>query len=91
MQAIVTKYVCPTNTKGSRVKATCQRGSKIIHWDDAVNADINHIRACEALCDAFATEDVATYGGSHHQSVWSKAKVSGVLPSGEHVHVFTGK
>jgi hypothetical protein len=48
-QAIVTKYIGPTNFRGSRVKATCQAGSLTIPWDDALNADGNHRAACNAL------------------------------------------
>lgn len=39
---ITTKYIGPTNTKGSRIKATCQAKSITRSWDYALNADENH-------------------------------------------------
>ena len=49
MQAIVTKYIGPTNVRGSRVKASAQAGSIILNWDDALNSDANHCAAAIAL------------------------------------------
>ena len=49
-QAIETKYIGPTNLRGSRVKATAQAGSIIMHWDDALGVDENHTKAALALC-----------------------------------------
>lgn len=49
MQAIVTKYLGPTNYRGSRVKATCQAGSLILPWDDALDVEANHDMAASAL------------------------------------------
>lgn len=72
MQAIVTKYIGPTNFRGSRVKATAQAGSITIGWDDALNADDNHQRAAQAL---------ATKHG------WPRRAAHGVLPDGSHVWV----
>jgi hypothetical protein len=33
-QAIETKYIGPTNTRGAKVKASCYAGSLTIDWDD---------------------------------------------------------
>lgn len=49
MQAIVTKNLGPTNSRGSRVKATAQAGSITIAWDHALNSDGNHEAAALAL------------------------------------------
>ena len=49
-QAIKTKYIGPTNSKGSRVKATCDAGSITINWQDALNTERNHAAARDALC-----------------------------------------
>lgn len=49
MQAIQTKYLCPTNSRGSRIKATCEGGSVTVGYDHALNIDDNHRAACEAL------------------------------------------
>lgn len=50
-QAITTKYLGPSNVKGSRIKASCQAGSLTLHWDDALNSEQNHITAARALAD----------------------------------------
>lgn len=49
MQAIVTKYVGPSNTRGSRIKATAKAGSVTVGYDHALNIDGNHRAAAEAL------------------------------------------
>lgn len=48
-QAIVTKYLGPTDFRGSRVKASCQAGSMTVSWDDALGTDENHTTAAKAL------------------------------------------
>ena len=48
-QAITTKFIAPTNFKGSRVKATAQAGSITLHWSHALNSEDNHTAAAEAL------------------------------------------
>lgn len=49
MQAIQTKFIGPTNTKGSRVKASCWLGSVTVSWDHALNSEANHIEAIQAM------------------------------------------
>lgn len=49
MQAILTKFLGPTNHRGPRVKASCEAGSIIVSWDDALDSDGNHDAACRAL------------------------------------------
>jgi hypothetical protein len=49
MQAIVTTYCGPTNTKGSRIIARCQAGSVTHHYDYALNTERNHHAAAEKL------------------------------------------
>jgi hypothetical protein len=48
MQAIVTKFIAPTCTRPSRVKATCQARSITLSWDHALNPDRNHRAAALA-------------------------------------------
>jgi len=49
-QAIITKYIGPTNYRGSRVKATSGSGLYItIEWDDALSGEQNHKCAADAL------------------------------------------
>lgn len=73
MQAIKTKYLCPTNFRGSRIKASCQAKSKTFSWNDSLNSSANHVKAAKAL----ATELGWNYG------VW----VGGDLPDGSTVFV----
>jgi len=61
-QAITTRYIGPTNTRGSRVKATASAGSVTLHWDDALNSEQNHNRAAEALANKFKWKGTY-YGG----------------------------
>ena len=56
-QAIITKYLGPTNFRGSRVKATAQAGSITLSWDDALGVDENHLRAALALCKKFGWDN----------------------------------
>ncbi len=49
-QAIVTKFLGPTNCRGSRVKATSASGHTLtVSWDHALDSDANHIAAAKAL------------------------------------------
>jgi len=52
-QAIVTKFLGPTNYRGSRVKATAQAGSITLEWDHALNPDKNHLAAATALANRY--------------------------------------
>ena len=49
MQSITTKYLGPTNTKGSRIKAICEAGSITVDYDHALNSAENHDAACLEL------------------------------------------
>jgi hypothetical protein len=85
-QAITTKYLCPTNTRGARIKASCQSGSRIGSWDDALSADENHVAACAALCATIDASNAKKYPGS--ANTWSQPKIAGCTASGLYVHVF---
>jgi len=66
MQAIVTKYIGPTNHRGSRVKASAQAGTVTLGWDHALNPDNNHRAAALALMARFGWQEHSTLseGGS---------------------------
>ncbi len=49
LQAITTKYLNASNTRGARIKATAQAGSVTIPWDHAVTVNQNHCAAARAL------------------------------------------
>ena len=52
MQAISTKFIGPSNVKGSRYKATNPDGKSVtLSSDHALNSDRNHLRVAVALRD----------------------------------------
>ena len=61
-QAITTRYIGPTNHRGSRVKATAEAGHVILSWDHALNDNDNHAKAAEALAKKFKWKG-AWFGG----------------------------
>jgi len=48
-QAIATKYLGPTNHRGSRIVATCEAGRLVVPLDYALNTVQNHAAAAIAL------------------------------------------
>lgn len=48
-QAIETRYLGPTNTKGGRIKATAWAGSITIGYNHALDTQDNHRAAANAL------------------------------------------
>ena len=48
---ITTKFIPPTNSRGARVKATCQCGSITVPWVYSLDCDRNHINAMKALIE----------------------------------------
>lgn len=88
MQAIITKYLPATNTRPSRIKATCERGSATIPLDHSLNDGDNHRAACDFLCARFDAEDANKYGSARGPHSWSRPKASGQIPGGEYVFCF---
>lgn len=58
-QAIVTRYICPTNTKPSRIRATCDRARITISMPMEASGADAHAVAVRALLDKFQREDGA--------------------------------
>jgi len=74
MQAIVTKFVCPTDKNPNpMISARAQAGRVVVDWDHTTGPDLNHKQAAVALCKKFG---------------WVGTLVRGALPSGEQVFVF---
>jgi hypothetical protein len=86
MQAIITKFLCPTNFRGSRYQAKCEAMTVTVAADHALNAEENHLAVCAELCRRMDARNLAKYGSKAAQ--WTKPKASGQIPSGEYVHVF---
>ncbi len=72
MQAILTRYHGPTNTRGSRITAKAEAGRTSVAYDHALNYDQNHRAAALAL--------MAKVG-------WEHDLASGTLPGGDGCHV----
>lgn len=88
MQAIITKYVGPTNMRGSRYSAKCEAKSISVSADHALNAEDNHIAACLRLRELIAQANAKKYGIDAANDPWMRPMVTGQIPSGEYVHVF---
>jgi hypothetical protein len=80
MQAIQTKYLSPTNSRGARIKATCAAGSITISYPYELSGQACHRAAVEALMFNLS---------------WDKNTfppiVGGQLKNGDYVFVFNNE
>lgn len=76
-QAIVTKWLAPTSTLPSRVKATAQAGSLTLSWDSDLDVAENHARVAMALVRKLGW--VPELG--RYEAIWHAGAVPG-LPHG---------
>ena len=75
MKAVQTKYLGPTNTKGSRIKAWADGwGSKIISYPHEYNSDRAHYEAALALLAQV---------NLHNAHPIDPPTISGGLPNGD--------
>ena len=93
MQAIETKLIPATNTKPTRIKASCDRGSIIVSTDSlsgdqANGSESTHVKAAQALVDRFCAEDLKEYGTPIEKNPWMFSRVVGGTKEG-YAHVFT--
>jgi hypothetical protein len=72
MQAIITKFIGPTNIKGARIKASASAGSVTIPFPYELNLYERHEKAARALLDKLG---------------WDFELASGDLPDGSTVFV----
>lgn len=63
-QAIETRYLGPTNTKGGRIKATSWAGSVTVPYDHALNSEDNHRAAAMALVAKLQWQGTFAQGGN---------------------------
>jgi len=61
MQAIVTKYLGPTNCRGGRVVAWCEAGRIVVGWNHAIGIPENHEGAARALVKKLGWDDRRYY------------------------------
>lgn len=67
LKIIQTKYLGPTNSRGSRVKAFDDNGNAAtVHWLSGLGVEENHKNACMALLTKLRPEAVRKieFGGS---------------------------
>jgi len=88
MKAIQTKYIPCTDRRGSRIKATCERGSIIIDYPHELSGDEVHREAVRHLIARFILEDEE---GEHpcpaDRNPWNRDFATGCLPDGTFAHV----
>lgn len=86
MQAIETKYLGATDTRGSRIKAYCERGSLTVPYP---NLDLVqcHVFAADQLVAKFVAEDEKQYGTPPEKNPWSRRRCTGGTSTG-YAHVF---
>ena len=53
---ITTKFIPPTNSRGSRIKASCQCGSVTVGYDYSLSIDEAHAVATKALLEKFSLD-----------------------------------
>lgn len=62
-QAIQTKFLGPTNTRGARVKAIADAGSITVQWDHRLGIFENHEAAAVALARRYGWPEDMVGGG----------------------------
>ncbi len=88
MQAIQTRYMPATNFRGSRIKASCARGSITVSYPHELSGDAVHVFAANQLVFKFIKEDAEKYGTNQQTNPWSAHRSVGTLRDGTVVHVF---
>jgi hypothetical protein len=56
-QTIITRFLGPTNHRGSRIKATAWRASVTVPYNHALGGERAHRAAAEALCVKLTATD----------------------------------
>lgn len=83
MQAIQTRFLAPTNTKGDRIKAWCARGSITVGYDYGIDGEQEkHHSAVKALIAKFCQED-SIDGQDTVSNPWNTAWNGGQLSNGD--------
>jgi hypothetical protein len=77
--AITTKFIGPSNTRGSRISVKSESKRKIYSWDDSCDVSTNHRLACHAfLRDTIEGEcEILSYSDTESGFTFHAAKVGG--------------
>jgi hypothetical protein len=87
MKAIFTKYIGPTNSRGSRVKAyDGDQNSVTLSWDDSLDSDDNHRAAAKALCSKMNWNGRMIMGGHKDVNVHVFCEVDHGMGGRNHMH-----
>lgn len=79
MQAIQTRVLRPTNTRGARIKAMSWAGDLTVPMPYELDTDAAHMQAAQTLAEKLGWTGNAALGN------WQL--VQGCLPNGEYCHV----
>ncbi|QYW02541.1 hypothetical protein CPT_Silvanus_067 [Stenotrophomonas phage Silvanus] len=82
MQAIITKYYGPTNTKGARIVAKCSAGS-FSHGYHSFDGDVRHEQDRHHVVARMLADRLGWNTDAYGKIV------TGQLHTGDYVHVFT--
>jgi hypothetical protein len=75
MKAITTRYIGPSNTRGSRITATAEGGNRVvISYDPALNSDGAHMKAAITLCEKMGWGTDIIGGGTDNGYVFVFSK-----------------
>lgn len=85
MQAILTRVIPATNTRGTRIKATCAAGSITLdyHAYDGPGGGLGDVEPRHAWVAQKLVEKLGWTGGRYGELV------TGCLPTGDYCHVLT--
>lgn len=64
MKSIETKYMGPTSTRGSKIKATDGDNSVTVSYDHGLNTEDNHAKAAVTLARKFKWSGTLIGGGT---------------------------
>lgn len=77
-QSIETRYLSPTNHRGSRIVATTASGHRLIHdWDYSLGIEANHYAAAKALQEMLEWEPIVAGGSTKAGFVWLVSTLEG--------------
>lgn len=76
MLAITTKFINPTNSKPSRIKAQAAYASLTIAWDHSLNTEQNHRAAAVALIRKLSWHSSATERNLYG-AFWASGEIKG--------------
>lgn len=90
MQAIRTRYCAPTNTRGSRIAASCNAGRLVVDMEHEFGIEENHFLAAKLLAEKLGWWTEESCAGRRIQDgrVAYGELVTGSLPDSSFVHVF---